>query len=75
MTLRHRMRAAERTVDRHHASEPRPSVCNLIEQLTPAYLTHPPTFDPAVEAGIAAAVERQIRADGRFCPAPLEDRP
>ncbi|VTU02490.1 unnamed protein product [Gemmataceae bacterium] len=50
-------------------------MCDRIEELTTAHLTHPPTFAPPIEAGILAAVERQLRADERFFPAPMEDRP
>jgi hypothetical protein len=75
MTLQHRVRAAERTADRNRPPVPSRGVCDRIEELTAAYLTNPPTFAPAVEAGILTAVERQLRADERFFPAPLEDRP
>ena len=74
MTLRHRVRAAERTADRNRAPVPSRGVCDRIEELTAAYLTDSPAFAPAVEAGIIAAVERHLRADERFCPAPREER-
>jgi hypothetical protein len=75
MTLRHRMRAAERTADRNRAPVPSRGVCDRIEELTTAYLTHPPTFAPAIEAGIRAAVERQIRADEQLFGRPTENLP
>jgi chorismate mutase len=73
--LSRRLQLVERIAERHHASEPSVGVCDRIEELTTAYLTNPPTFAPAVEAGIRATVERQLRAVERFCPAPMEDRP
>ncbi|WP_439620679.1 hypothetical protein [Gemmata sp.] len=63
MKLNHRVRAAERTADRHRAPHSRTSVCDRIDALTAAYLTTPTTFAPAVEAGILAAVEREFRAN------------
>ncbi|WP_439630639.1 hypothetical protein [Gemmata sp.] len=72
MTLRHRVRAVERTAGRHRAPEPRASVCDRIEELATLFAAHPTTFPTAVEAGILAAVERQIRAGELFVGAPSE---
>jgi hypothetical protein len=74
MNMRHRVRAAERTADRHRAPEPQISVSDGIDELTAAYLTHPPTFASAIEAGIRATVERQLGFVEPLCDAPGEDR-
>lgn len=74
MKLSRRLQLVERTADRHRASEHRISVCDRIEELAALYATHPPTFAPAIEAGIRAAVERQILADERLLAGPTEDR-
>ncbi|VTU02529.1 unnamed protein product [Gemmataceae bacterium] len=66
MRLSRRLQLVERIAGRPRASEPRVGVCDRIEELAAAYLTHPPAFAPAVEAGIAAAVERQIRAEEEY---------
>ncbi|VTU02545.1 unnamed protein product [Gemmataceae bacterium] len=74
MILLRRLRLVERTADQHRAPEPRTSVCDRIDELPAAFLIDPPTFAAAVEAGILAVVERQIRAEERL-KNPSEVRP
>lgn len=74
MTLRHRVRAAERSAARRGGLEHRVGVCDRIDELAAAFLTDPPTFAPAVEVGILTAVERQICFGEQLPGTPAEDR-
>jgi hypothetical protein len=74
VSLSRRLQLVERIAGRHHAPEPHVSVCDRIEELTATFLIDPPALAPAIEAGIAAAVERGFSADEQFCPVPTEDR-
>ncbi|WP_439624358.1 hypothetical protein [Gemmata sp.] len=75
MNLRHRVRAAERTTDRHRAPEPGDRVCDRIEELTALFAEDPTAFPTAIEAGILAAVDRQIRFEELLVETPAEARP
>jgi hypothetical protein len=57
-----RLRAAEQAATRLRPVAAPRNVFDRIEELTALFLEHPPTFAPAIEAGILAAVECDTRA-------------
>ncbi|MCE9561266.1 MAG: hypothetical protein K8U57_04355 [Planctomycetes bacterium] len=64
MKMTSRLHAAELAIGRICDRE-RESVANVfdrIEELTLIFVDHPPTFSPAIEAGIHAAVDRELRS-------------